>query len=754
MKILEQNLILSASDLVGHLNCRHLTELDVQVAIGALAKPARYDPLLEILRERGQRHEQGFIDHLSEQGLDVSRIDGVDITDESVAETLAAMQRGDQIIVQAALRDGRWNGRADMLRRVEVASDLGPYSYEIIDTKLARETKGGTILQLCLYADLLSRMQGLAPEHVYVVAPWSDYEPQCFRFADFAAYYRRVKGAAENAASVEVNTETYPDPKPHCDVCRWANACDQRRRSDDHLSLVAGITKNQISELISNGYETVEAFAEMPLPLPFKPQRGSVESFEKVQQQAAIQVEGRRSDGKKFVLLDVVAEFGLAALPAPSPGDIFFDIESDAFVGEHGLEYLFGYAVYDAKGELEYVSDWAFDRTGERAIFERFVDFVTNRRTAYPDMHIYHYGGYEAGALKRLMGRYASREDEVDNLLRGLVLVDLLSVTRNALRASVESYSLKQLEPFYDFDREVPLHNANVALTKLSAGLELEDIPSIEYATKDVVERYNRDDCISTARLRDWLEGQRNTLIETGQQVPRPEPGQEAPSQELDEQQQYVQALIERLTADMPIDPEDRTPEQQAQWILAYILGWHRRESKAVWWEFFRLRDLSADELLDEKAALSRLTFIETVDQSKTGIPTHRYSFELQDTDLRGNEDLYCVGGRKLGKVMAVSPEERTIDIKKSRATSDEHPEAVFAHTFIDPKEQAASLLRLGEYVAEHGIQGDGDYFAARELLLRTPMQTDGQPFRREDENTLSAALRLRAPEIICGYRA
>lgn len=745
MKHIDQIIHLSASDLVGHLNCDHLTALDLQVVTGALTKPTYYDPLLEILRERGQRHEQAYIDHLNDEGFSVAKIEGVDITNDSVAATQAAMAAGEEIIVQAALRTGRWNGRADILRRVDMPSDLGPFSYEIIDTKLARETKGGTVLQLCLYADLLEATQGIPPESIYVVAPWSDFEPQRFRFADYAAYYRRVKAAAEIAASEENNASTYPEPKVHCDICRWQNECDAKRREDDHLCLVAGITKNQISELQAHGFGTTEALAKMPTPIPFKPQRGSERSFEKARSQAAIQVEGRNTGENRYELLDIVPEFGLAALPEPAPGDVFFDIESDQFVGEHGLEYLFGYSYADVDGAWHHVADWAFDRENEKLIFERFIDFVTERREVFPGMHIYHFGGYEAGALKRLMGRYATREDEVDNLLRGLVLVDLLSVTRNALRASVESYSLKKLEPFFGFERQVSLHEANVALTKVSVGLELDDIPSIDDGAKQSVAQYNQDDCLATAGLRDWLEGIRADQVSQGVDVPRPAPGQEGPSEELDEQQKRIQALVERLTHDVPVDPEERTPEQQARWVLAYTLDWHRRENKAVWWEYFRLKDLSAEELLEEKSAIGRLELIDTVDQSKMGIPTHRYRFEPQDTDLRGDEGLHNVGGDKVGTAVSVSPDERTIDIKKTKITAGVHPEAVYSHKVFDNKEQAASLFRLGEYVADHGIEGEGDYKAARDLLLRAPMETGGQAFQNEGEETLDAALRLTA---------
>jgi len=588
---------LSASDLVGHLNCNHLTELDLSVASGNLKKPHVWDPLLEILRERGDRHEQEFVQHLRDQGFNTVTIDGVDITDDAVALTNNAMAEGTDVIIQAAMRHERWSGRADILRRIEKPSDLGDWSYEIMDTKLARETKAGSVLQLCLYADLLDNAQGAAPEFVYIVAPWSNFEPQQFRYADYAAYFRKAKAAIEQATLDDATPVHYPEPKEHCDICRWRERCEARRRQDDHLCLVAGISKNQTSELQENGITTAEALATMPVPMPWKPQRGSALSYEKAREQARIQIESREAGELKFDLLPVVPETGLCLLPEPSEGDIYFDIESDAFVGEHGLEYLFGYSNRDDYGQWTYTANWAFDREAEKAIFERFVDFVTERRKKYPSLHIYHYAPYEPGALKRLMGRYASRENEIDNLLRGQVFVDLYAVVRNALRAGVESYSIKKLEPIYGFKRQTGLPDANIALKSLQAGLELGDPASISDEDRATVQGYNEDDCASTIALQDWLEAQRQELIDQGTEVPRPVQPEDQEQAELSERQLAILALIERLTEDVPVDIDERTQEQQARWVLAYLLEWHWREEKAGWWEFFRLGDHLVDRV-------------------------------------------------------------------------------------------------------------------------------------------------------------
>ncbi|MCK1378211.1 TM0106 family RecB-like putative nuclease, partial [Bradyrhizobium sp. 24] len=315
------NLYLSSTDLVGHLNCTYLTQLDLKVAKGELQKPKVWDPVLQTLAERGAAHEQAFIDHLKTLGMAVTVIDGVGLDPKSISATLEAMTRGDAVIVQGALQAGIWNGRADVLRRVEKPSPFGAWSYEVTDTKLARETKGNTVLQISLYSDMLSAMQGVEPTVAHVVTPGTNFEPETFRIADYSAYYRHVRSSLETALTSAAGA-AYPEPIEHCDICRWRRDCDDRRRRDDHLSLVAGISKSQIGELTRRGVGSTAALATMPIPLEWRPERGAAKSYEKVREQARIQVEGRTSGSMKYEALPPIAGFGLSRLPAPSLGDI------------------------------------------------------------------------------------------------------------------------------------------------------------------------------------------------------------------------------------------------------------------------------------------------------------------------------------------------------------------------------------------------------------------------------------------------
>jgi predicted RecB family nuclease len=735
------NLHLSSTDLVGHVNCTYLTELDLKVASGQLQKPKVWDPVLETLAERGAAREQAFIEHLKARGMVVTVIDGVGLDPKSLTATLEAMSRGDAVIVQGALQSGAWNGRADVLLRVETPSRFGTWSYEVTDTKLARETKGNTVLQISLYSDMLCTMQGVEPVSAHVVTPGTNFEPEIYRIADYSAYYRHVRASLERAVADGAGT-AYPDPIEHCEICRWRRQCDDRRRRDDHLSLVAGISKSQIAELNRRAVGSAAALASMPIPLQWRPDRGAALSYEKVREQARIQVEGRTSGTMKYETLPPVAGFGLSRLPAPSPGDIFFDFEGDPFVGEGGLEFLFGYLFIDNGGKQTYVGDWASDRRKERAAFERFVDFVTERLKSFPDLHIYHFAPYEPAAMKRLMGRYATRENEVDNLLRAEIFVDLFAVVRHGIRASVESYSIKKLEPLYSFSRSVALEDVGAVMARTQARLETADAGGISDADRGTICGYNKDDCSSTAALRQWLEELRTSLIADGEAIERPAPKPAEVSEKLGDWQKRVAELVGRLTEGIPDDATERTAEQQARWLLAFMLDFHGREKKAIWWEFFRLRDLSVEDLLHERAGLSGLSFLETAGGTNKA-PVHRYKFVLQDTDVRPDSELRSVGGQKFGTVVAISHEDRTIDIKKRGDTAGYHPEAVFAHKSLDRDERPEALLRLGQYVAENGMEGAGEHLAARDLLVSIAPRLRGQSLEIEGEDSLKTATRV-----------
>ncbi|MGH7819739.1 MAG: TM0106 family RecB-like putative nuclease, partial [Candidatus Binatia bacterium] len=358
----------------------------------------------------------------------------------------------------------------------------------------------------------------------------------------------------------------------HCDVCNWYSVCEKRWTKDDHVSLVAGIQKAQRKELASWGVTTLAGLAQVSLPLPRTPSRGSVAAFERIREQARLQFEARTTGKPTYELLPVEEEHGLAALPAPSPLDIFLDLEGDRQAENGGLDYLFGYALRDAGGALKYEALWALSPLEEKQAFERLIDLIVERRGQDPGMHVFHYAPYEPTAMKRLMGRYATRADPLDQLLRAEVFVDLYGIVRRALRAGVDSYSIKKLETFYGLAREVDLRQASRHLRAVEYAIAKKASASLSAEIRDAVRSYNRDDCVSALGLRDWLEklcleAERNRA----ESVPRPVPPHLKPNEKLEDRLARIRAVSDALTAHLPVE---RNRVEEAQWILAQLLEW------------------------------------------------------------------------------------------------------------------------------------------------------------------------------------
>jgi predicted RecB family nuclease len=748
VRVRGETIDLSATDLSNFLSCRHKTGLDLAAAQSKILAPHWIDPLVEALRERGAQHEHGYVESLRVEGLDVLDLNDTP-TDEAMTRTVEAMRAGVSVIVQAVLRNDRWLARPDVLRRTETPSRLGPWSYEAYDTKLARETRAGTILQLAIYSDLIADLQGLTPTCFHVVTPVGS---ESYRVDDFAAYYRLVKA---QLVSTVVNTSEqilntyYPDPVTHCDACRWHARCEQRRRQDDHLSFVAGISRLQRDELQAVGVDTLAKLAAMGVPLEFRPSRGAVATYERIRDQASLQLERRETGRLAFKMLPVVKDEGLACLPAPAPGDLFLDLEGDPFARDGGREYLFGLGSAADDGSWRYQSWWSFSDADERLAFEAIIDAIIAEWERKPDLHIYHFAPYEPAAFKRLMGRHATREQQIDRLLRAERFVDLHSIVKHSLRASVENYSIKELEAFYGFNRKVELQDAGVRRQVIERALELNVLDLITPEVRGVVAGYNEDDCRSTSELRNWLESLRSGLIDMGTVVPRPQPEDGTPPENVAGRVRRADALRQVLLEDVPPDATERTADQHGHWLLAYLLDWHRRENSAGWWEYYRLRDLAEDDLFDEPKAVAAIRFegrVDVVLNKRTNKPTgsviDRYSYPEQEMEIDEGETLILKDETKLGRVEAVDRGARTFDVKKAEEHADVHPTSAFAFHNVPNDVLQDSVMDFAESVILHGLSPN--LGCRRDVLLRNCPRLRSGPFAAgAEESAVAFAARI-----------
>ena len=763
MKITEGRVRLAASDVANFLACRRLTQLDLLRARGELRPPREFDIGFQDLVRRGEVHERAVLERFRADGLDVVDVSGAQDIRGGAGATREAIQAGAGIVYQGTLAAGAPGaalfGRPDFLIRAELlpAPDGEPrpdgVHYEVVDAKLARSAKARAVLQTAFYSHLLAGVQHVAPRWMHLALGNGEFAS--FKVNDFAAYERQTRRLLEAAIGGDPAAEVYPEPVEHCAICRWRDMCRDRRRTDDDLSLVAGMTTGQRRAMKGAGISTRRGFAGLA-HLPHL-DRVSPDVLRSAQRQARLQVASEDDGSIQYEILDpqrdgdgaLVPNRGLLALPEPADGDLFFDIEGARYYSEDGrefgLQYLFGVVDTAEAGEAglpRYTQIWAFDRAGEKRAFEKLIDFITERRARHPGLHVYHYNHYEPTsvdhltelhgtrqeAVGALMGRFATREDEVDDLFRLGVFVDLYRVVRQGVRAGVESYSIKRLEPLCGYDRRVDLDEATRGLIALEAALE-DGTAAGDGERRRVVAGYNEDDCRATLALRDWLEERRVELAERlGQELPRPVFAEKPGAAEDPETARIRSALL--------------AAEGQARALLADLLDWHRREDKPAWWRYFYVRTLSPAELTGEPDALGGLVGGNVVGQVKKSV-VRRFRFPPQEHKFSTGGTACDPATDKQWSICDVDDARGTIDLKVGSTYSGPWPAALVEAGPPRTWEQRDRLRDLGDRVVRDGIGGED---AATALLLRRPPD-DGSgaagSLRTEGETARAAAIRL-----------
>lgn len=720
MRIIGSDLILATGDLTKFVRCEHATFLDHATKTGAVTPLARRPPsaMTDLIVEKGEEHERAFVEQLRRTGAEIATIEkapwSIDALLRAEAETFDAMRRGADYIYQAAFFDGRWSGYADLLQRVPHPSpQLGAWSYEVVDTKLARAVQAHFLLQLCDYSRHVERLQGSAPEQMHVVVGTG--ERHAFRVSDFAAYYRHVSASLDRFL-VRRDSAT-PYPVAFCTLCDWEAHCWKRWNDVDHLSLVANMRRAQATRLERGGVTTLTALAEAPPQLRIR--KVPEETLAALNHQARLQLQHRRTGEHTYELLPREEGRGFFRLPRPSRGDVFFDVEGDPFAGD-GLTYLFGVAWEEENG-TKYRSWWAHDANEERVAFESVMDFLAERHGGDGNAHVYHYGAMEVSTLKRLMGRYGTRENALDDLLRHEAFVDLSGVVRQGMRISHSSYGLKKVETFYGFDREAKgVAHAGGAVLAYERWLESNDD-----AMLDEIERYNQEDCLSIVAMRKWLIEIRPDDV----QWKVPQDAQELSESRIEEDQRN-DVLYQRLMA-------DGNP------LLAHLLYYHRREERPAWWSWFERRNKMTDEeLIDDGESIGGLVHdasIAPVQEKKSFVVT--YTFPPQEHKFDAGHTAY---GRteRAGDIVRIDDAHGVVALKRGpKLLAVAHPDALIPKPSIDSAPIRDALQKFARAVVDHGVASN-PYRAATEILLRNSPRIRGAALHAQD-NLLDAVRRL-----------
>jgi predicted RecB family nuclease len=727
-------LVLSATDLTNHLGCLHLTQQRRAIALGLRAKPAvMADAHADLVRERGIAYEAEVLERLAAAvGGDYVNLSAhetwtADGLVRGAVDTEAAMRSGVALIYQATFFDGRWQGRTDFLRRVEAPSDLGPYSYVVIDTKLARDVKPYVVHQLCLYNRLLGEKQGLEPDDAFVILGNGDeVRVELHRYRALHRHTARLLERAVDRAPIEL----YPEPTAHCGICSLDRECDARRRADDHLSLVAGARRDYRAKLVREQIDTVALVAAAA------PEREIAElshqRFEVLRHQAALQVESRTTHLPTRRQLRPERQRGYALLPMPSPGDIFFDLEGDPYVGtDGGIEYLWGWTNADGS----YHCRWAHDEHEERAALCEFIGVVQATRAAYPGMHVFHYAAHEKSKLRSLAQKYGVLERAVDEWLRTDVLVDLFAVVRQGLQVGEEGYSLKQLERHHAFQRkERAVREGGGSIIAYESWLKTRD-PSL----LESIRAYNEEDCESTASLYRWLLGAMRPEAAAEYGVDFDELAKPAADEKYAGPTWLpdVLALIARLHEGLPELAEDDDDEQSLRRLLGELVLYHYRESKPQYWTWFDLKAKTPIELVLDREAIGLIE----LDRSVAPI-AHKssldwtYRIPLQETKLSSGT---VMDPATDDNHILVRVGEDHVVLRRGRHAEPPQPTALIARQPPDGKPMREALCNVAECVLDRSDR----FHTALALLRRESPRLRSGELGPEVEQLVSATLGL-----------
>jgi len=585
MLLLDNVVIYSASDLAAAARCEYALLRIFDSNLGRGPKVVADDDLLARTAKLGDEHERRHLEQLR------ARLDQIptiiprppythEALTAAVDATREAVQRRVPAVVQAAMFDGRFLGFADFLV-------LDGDAYRLRDTKLARSVKVTPLLQLAAYADVLGR-DGV-PIHDGVELALGNGAVVSYPVGELLPVYRSRRYALQDLLDRHyAGGEAVRWGDESVRACLRCPECQVQIEATHDVLLVAGLRITQRARLIDAGITTINQLAE---------HRGAIAGLadtasEALELQARLQTSRSVGDEPPY---EVVKPKALSGLPPASPGDLFFDFEGDPLWTEDGrswgLEYLFG--ALDADVSFEPI--WADDRFQERQALRKFLDVVRERREKYPGMHVYHYANYERAALLRLAGTYGVGEEEVDDLLRANVFVDLYPIVRSSIRVGTSAYGLKALEPLYMGEelRTGDVTTASDSIVKYARYGELLSQADADAAAevRAGIEDYNHYDCRSTRGLRDWLLARAHEHDVTYREPPPPKEKTKDPIDDDDTARALMGFAGDELG--------QRTPEQQAVAMIAAARGFHKREDKPYWWNHFQRMDYPIDEWAD-----------------------------------------------------------------------------------------------------------------------------------------------------------
>ena len=650
--------------------------------------------------EKGNQHEKDYLKELKKKHKKVLDLKKSDLTrEEKISKTIQAMKEGWEIIHGGWLKKDKWTGEFDFLIiNKELKSKFGDYSYEVIDTKYSNKPKPDHIIQLGMYTYMLEHTQGVLPKKFTIVL--KDMVEEDVQVNQVNEFFKIHRENYEKFVGNGVDKQK-PEKCSFCSTCEWQEECEKIWIKEDNLNQVGGLTKVHLKKLLELKIDTISKLSKQDSKKTLKGFRKEIS--ERLITQAKLQKEYDKTNVPIYQPnpnnLNGIKGFNL--LPEPSECDLYFDIESvEDHIYPGGLEYLLG-IYYIENGKEKFKALWSHNKEEEKKNVIEFFNFTQSHFKKYPKSKIYHYGSYEITALLKLTSFHKVKGIEYDHYLNLNKFVNLLEVNRQGLFISENSYSLKNVEKFYDFKREGDVQRGDASQEYYIEWLETQDQNFL-----DEIESYNKQDCSSTYQLHQWLL-----------RIKPPETSWFTP-QKLDEEMKLRDWEIDMKLYSEKVD-KSKIKNQEIKQLMSDIIGFYNREDKPSWREFFDRKSKSDEELIDDPECIGNMKVNGKPTPDKRSM-IYSYLFEDQDFKLRKSKKTIIANNQDIeqkdyaGTIIDIDYKKKEVLLK--RGTSQGILPPILS---IGPnKPQGNDKLILNTYkFIDSLIDGDKKYKALNDFL-------------------------------------
>ena len=490
-------MLMTAELLLHHQRCKRKTFLDIHGDLRA--RDAPNDLLLKLQQDK-TTHQQTVLAQQTYHQPDYPKGNW----DEGAKATLGLMQQGvgcirkgvllaytqptGEIGFSSAPASVALVSRPDLLIKQSGQSCFGDWIYLPAQIELGKRPKLEYQIVAAYNAQVLTAVQAAEPETAWLILR----RRQAYAVNLLKSVPQMQLVLAECIQTIQ--SSQAPEvfiARQRCSLCRWYSSCYAIAKSQQHLSLLPGVTPSRYTQLQALNLTAVESLANASLA-ELEPVFGY-----KIGQQLVLQAQSVVQKRPMLYSVPVSPSApnpkGDPEPPLPvSPIELYFDIEAEP---DLNLDYLLGVLVVDRETKTEkFHSLLAAQSEDEEVIWQQFLDLVWQ----YPLAPIFHFCSYEVDTVKRLAKLYHTPPERIRPLLQRFV--DVYEQVTQTVALPVESYALKSIARWLGFEWRDPQANGSQCIYWYSQWLETDD-----RAFLDTIQRYNEDDCRATRHVKEWL---------------------------------------------------------------------------------------------------------------------------------------------------------------------------------------------------------------------------------------------------------